>query len=106
MGQVQPSTKVAGIDVGKRRLDVAVHGLEDVLGADNDAGGFSELIAWLKSREGGRVGLEATGGYERGLRQALEPSGFEVGIHQPIQVRRFAQLKRWRAHNGRLGAQL
>src|SRR5258706_8134846 len=106
MGQVQPSTKVAGIDVGKRRLDVAVHGLEDVLGADNDAGGFSELIAWLKSREVGRVGLEATGGYERGVRQALEAAGFEVVIHQPIEVRRFAQLKRWRAKSDRLDAKL
>jgi transposase len=106
MGQVQPSTKVAGIDVGKRRLDVAVHGLEDALGADNDAGGFSELIAWLKSREVGRVGLEATGGYERGVRQALEAAGFEVVIHQPIEVRRFAQLKRWRAKSDRLDAKL
>jgi transposase len=106
MGQVQPSTKVAGIDVGKRRLDVAVHGLEDALGADNDAGGFSELIAWLKSREVGRVGLEATGGYERGVRQALEAAGFEVVIHQPIEVRRFAQLKRWRATSDRLDAKL
>jgi transposase len=106
MGQVQPSTKVAGIDVGKRRLDVAVHGLEDALGMDNNPGGFSELIAWLKSREVGRVGLEATGGYERGVRQALEAAGFEVVIHQPIEVRRFAQLKRWRAKSDRLDAKL
>jgi len=106
MGQVQPSIKVAGIDVGKRRLDVAVHGLEDALGAGNDAGGFSELIAWLKSREVGRVGLEATGGYERGVRRALEAAGFEVVIHQPIEVRRFAQLKRWRAKSDRLDAKL
>src|ERR1700753_4106395 len=106
MGHVQPSTKVAGIDVGVRRLDVAVHGLEDAFGADNDAGGFSELIAWLKAREVGRVGLEATGGYERGVRRALEAAGLEVVIHQPIEVRRFAQLKRWRAKSDRLDAKL
>jgi transposase len=97
---------VAGIDVGKRRLDVAVHGLEDVTAADNCAVGFSELIGWLKSREVGRVGLEATGGYERGVRAALEAAGFEVVIHQPIEVRRFAQLKRWRAKSDRLDAKL
>ena len=106
MGQVQSSTKVAGIDVGKRRLDVAVHGLEDETAVNNAPAGFSELIGWLKAREVGRVGLEASGGYERGVREALEEAGFEVVVHQPIEVRRFAQLKRWRAKNDRLDAKL
>ena len=106
MERRQSSTKVAGIDVGKRWLDVAVHGLEDDLRVENGPAGFSELIAWLKAREVGRVGLEATGGYERGVRAALEPSGFEVVVHQPLEVRRFAQLKRWRAKNDRLDARL
>jgi transposase len=97
---------VAGIDVGKRWLDVAVHGLEDELRVENGGAGFSELIAWLKAREVGRVGLEATGGYERGVRAALEAAGFEVVVHQPLEVRRFAQLKRWRAKNDRLDARL
>ena len=106
MGQAQSSTKVAGIDVGKRKLDVAAHGLEDELQVENGPGGFSELIGWLKAREVGRVGLEATGGYERGVRAALEAAGFEVVVHQPLEVRRFAQLKRWRAKNDRLDARL
>jgi transposase len=97
---------VAGIDVGKRKLDVAAHGLEDELQVENGPGGFSELIGWLKAREVGRVGLEATGGYERGVRAALEAAGFEVVVHQPLEVRRFAQLKRWRAKNDRLDARL
>jgi transposase len=102
----QSSTKAAGIDVGKRGLDIAVHGLEDELRVENGPAGFSELIAWLKAREVGRVGLEATGGYERGVRAALEKAGFEVVVHQPLEVRRFAQLKRWRAKNDRLDARL
>lgn len=106
MEQRQSSTKVAGIDVGKRCLDVAAHGLEDELRVENSPAGFSELIAWLRAREVGRVGLEATGGYERGVRAALEQAGFEVVVHQPIEVRRFAQLKRWRAKNDRLDARL
>jgi transposase len=85
---------------------VAVHGLEDELQVENGPAGFSELIAWLRAREVGRVGLEATGGYERGVRAALEQAGFEVVVHQPIEVRRFAQLKRWRAKNDRLDARL
>lgn len=106
MEQRQSSSKVGGIDVGKHRLDVAVHGLEDALQVANTAEGFSELIGWLRAREVGRVGFEATGGYERGLRAALDAGGFEVVVHQPLEVRRFAQLKRRRAKNDRLDAQL
>ena len=106
MEQRQPSTKVAGIDVGKHRLDVAVHGLEDATAVGNDVAGISELIAWLRAREVGRVGLEASGGYERGVRAALDEAGFETVMHQPLEVRRFAQLKRRRAKNDRLDAKL
>jgi transposase len=104
--QRQPSTTVVGIDVGKRRLDVAVHGLEDETQVSNDPAGLSELIAWLRAREVGRVGLEATGGYERGVRAALEQAGFEVVVHQPLEIRMFARLTRRRAKNDRLDARL
>ena len=106
MEQGQSSMKVAGVDVGKRRLDVAVCGLEDTLRVDNAPAGLAELIGWLKAREVGRVGLEATGGYERGVRLALEEAGLEVVVHQPIEVRLFARLKRRRAKNDRLDASL
>lgn len=106
MEQRQSSTKVAGIDVGKRGLDIAVHGLEDALRTENTTAGYRELVGWLKAREVGRVGLEATGGYERGVRAALDAAGFEVVVHQPLEVRRFAQLKRRRAKNDRLDARL
>ena len=106
MEQRQSSTKVAGIDVGKRWLDVAVLGLEDLLRVENAPSGVGELIGWLRAREVGRVGLEASGGYERGVRAALEAAGYEVVVHQPLEVRRFAQLKRWRAKNDRLDARL
>jgi transposase len=104
--QHQSSIRVAGVDVGKRRLDAAVHGLEDAVAVDNTVTGVGELIAWLRAREVGRVGLEASGGYERRVRQALEQAGFEVVVHQPLEVRRLAQLKRWRAKNDRLDARL
>jgi transposase len=107
MEQGQSNTKIAGIDVGKHKLDVAVHGLSDEeLLAANTTLGISELIAWLKAREVGRVGMEATGGYERAVRSALESAGFEVVVHQPIEVRLFARLKRQRAKNDRLDARL
>jgi transposase len=106
MKQGKTNTKCAGIDVGKRRLDVAVHGCEDRLELVNETDAFGELIAALRARGVGRVGMEATGGYERGVRHALERAGFEVVVHQPLEVRLFARLKRLRAKNDRIDAVL
>lgn len=52
------------------------------------------------------MGLEASGGYERDVRSALEAAGFEVVVHQPLEVRLFARLKRLKAKNDRLDAVL
>lgn len=106
MKQVQSNTKIAGIDVGKHRLDGAVHGLEELIEVANAASGIGELIGWLQAREVGRVGIEASGGYERGVRQALQAAGFEVVVHQPLEVKLFGRLKRRRAKNDRLDARL
>jgi len=62
MEQMQFSRKIAGVDVGKSHLDVAVHGLEDLARVSNTTAGHDELKGWLKARGVGRVGLEATGG--------------------------------------------
>lgn len=106
MEQSELNTKAAGVDVGKRTLDVAVHGQAELGVMANDAEGFAVLTAWLRDRGVGRVGLEATGGYERGVRAWLEEAGFEVVVHQPIEVRLFARLKRLKAKNDRLDAKL
>ena len=106
MERRQGSTKVAGVDVGKRRLDVAVHGDEARLQLGTDAASLARLAAWLGEQGVDRVGLEASGGYERPVRAALEAQGFAVVVHQPIEVRLFARLKRLKAKNDRLDAAL
>jgi transposase len=90
------NTKCAGIDVGKRWLDVAVHGGAQTRVA-NDEAGMAVLIAWLEDLAVTRVGMEATAGYERPIRSALEAAGFEVAVHQPLEVKLFARLKRIKA---------
>jgi transposase len=78
MQQGKTSTKSAGVDVDKRRLNAAVHGEADQACFANDAEGFAQLGGWLRQRGVGRVGLEATGGYERGAVSFLQAGGFEV----------------------------
>ena len=87
--------------VGWARRCMGLNALKQV---DNDLAGFSELIGWLKAREVGRVGLEATGGYERGVRAALEAAGFEVVVHPAAGGE--AVSKRRKAKNDRLDARL
>lgn len=106
MERVERNTKVAGIDVGKRWLDVAMHGQDGTRRFGNDAAGRSELSTWLVERGVGRVGLEATGGYERQVRSAMEAADLEVVVHQPMEVRLFARLKRWKAKTDQLDAAL
>lgn len=99
------TTGVAGIDVGKHRLDVAIEGGEAAAFA-NSPQGAGELVAWLKAREVGRVGLEATGGYEREARATCQAAGLDVVLHQPAEVRLFARLKRLRAKTDAIDARL
>jgi len=100
------STKCAGVDVGKHALDAAVVGEAETVRVGRDAAGLEALVAWLMERGVERVGLEASGGYERIVVEALEAAGLAVVLHQPLEVRLFARLKRRRAKNDRLDAQL
>jgi transposase len=106
MERSKRNTSVAGIDVSKAKLDVAVHGLEDELEVENSPSGFVKLVGWLKARGVLRVGLEASGGYERAAAAWLREKGMEVVIHQPAEVRAFARFRRIRAKNDRIDARL
>lgn len=104
MRQLEDSTSVAGIDVAKAHLDVGLLGSGEVRRFEHDEAGFRALGDWLRSQGVTRVGLEATGGYERELMQHLQSSGFTVIRHQPLEVRLFARLQRVRAKNDRIDA--
>ncbi|HEV2365248.1 MAG TPA: IS110 family transposase [Caulobacteraceae bacterium] len=106
MEQVETNTKVAGIDAAKAKLDVAAHRSGEAATFANDAGGWRELAAWLAERSVGRVGIEASGGYERGVTAHLQQIGLEVVIHQPAHIRAFARFKRIKAKNDRIDAAL
>src|SRR3989442_7472541 len=54
----------AGIDTGKRRLDVALENRAQELQVENTAEGHRQLSAWLRKHKVARVGIEASGGYE------------------------------------------
>ncbi len=102
----QDSILAAGIDTGKEALDVALSRGEARLQVDNTAKGWNELAAWLKRHRVKRIGIEASGGYERGVVAALREKGLTVIVFQPIQVRAYATFSLKRAKNDRIDAKL
>lgn len=99
-------TICAGIDTGKRKLDVAIHATGDELQVDNTAEGHKALVKWLKGRKVKRVGIEASGGYEQAVVATLRSKSFEVVVFQPAQVRAYARFRLQRAKNDRIDARL
>lgn len=100
----QHSTKAAGIDTGKLTLDVALAGGCARLRIANDPGGHDKLLSWLRRRDIERVGIEASGGYERAVVARLRRNGLSVVLFQPIQVRAYATYRLRRAKNDRIDA--
>jgi transposase len=103
---VKTNTVVAGIDTAKDTLDVAICGQALRLQVANSIRGWKQLRSDLAKAGVERIGIEATGGYERGVVRHLQAAGFIVLVLQPIQVRAFARLHRQRAKNDKLDAAL
>lgn len=106
MKMAKHSMNVAGIDTGKALLDIAVHGRAECWQVSNDPAGWRRLTKILCDAGVGHVGIEASGGYERGTVGHLREAGFRVSLHQPVQVKAFARMRLRRAKNDRLDAHL
>jgi transposase len=102
----QTNTTTAGIDTSKAKLDIAVHGRAERWQVENARHGWRRLTAELCKAGVTRVGIEATGGYERGIVGHLRAKGFTVLVLQPIQVRAYARAHLRRAKNDALDAVL
>lgn len=102
----QTITTTAGIDTSKAKLDIAVHGRTERWQVANALPGWRTLAANLAKVGVTRVGIEATGGYERGVTEHLRGAGFIVLVLQPVQVKAFGRVRLRRAKNDALDAQL
>ncbi|WEJ39951.1 IS110 family RNA-guided transposase [Sinorhizobium prairiense] len=95
---------VVGIDVAKGWLDVAVLETGESFRVDNDSAGWALLLQRLRGRRVRAVGLEPSGGYERGAKQALRKAGLPVRNVNPHKLRHFARALGRLAKNDRLDA--
>jgi transposase len=95
-----------GIDVAKDRLDVAILETGELFSVGNDATAHAALIKRLSDCCIGAIGLEASGGYERGVLKALWQAGLPVRRINPYRLRQFAGAVGVNAKNDRLDARL
>src|SRR4051794_7965439 len=96
----------AGIDTGKHKLDVALHGRSHDLEVANTAEGHERLLAWLRRHGVKRVGIEASGGYEQTVVWRLRRGGLVVVVFQPAQVRAYGRFHLKLAKNDKIDAAL
>lgn len=100
----QTSITTAGIDTSKAKLDIAVQGRAGCWQVPNTPSGWRLLAGQLTKAGVTRVGIEATGGYERGVVEHLRAAGFAVLVLQPTQVKAFGRVHLRRAKNDALDA--
>ena len=100
------TTICAGIDTGKRKLDVALDGSSEQLQIDNTPEGYKVLLDWLRRHRVKRIGIEASGGYEQAVVAELRRKGIVVVVFQPAQVRAYAKFHLQRAKNDKIDAAL
>ncbi|TIX08857.1 MAG: IS110 family transposase, partial [Mesorhizobium sp.] len=95
-----------GIDVAKRWLDVAVFQTQEQARFDNDKDGWAKLSKWLKGRNVRAIGMEPSGGYERGVAKALRKAGLPARNVNPHKLRHYARALGRLAKNDRIDALL
>lgn len=94
----------AGVDTSKAKLDIAVAGSAAHWQVENTSAGWRLLATLLTNANVSREGIEATGGYERGLVDHLRQHGFTVLVLQPTQVKAYARMHLLHAKNDKIDA--
>src|SRR3954451_21201558 len=95
-----------GIDVSQGRIDVLLLPPAPRSSVANDEPGWTALIARLRGLTVAAIGLEPSGGYERGVIRALLAASLSVRRINPNRLRQFARARGALAKNDRLDARL
>lgn len=100
------TSRYVGIDVSKDRLDVAVLGERQERQVENTREGIARLVREMVDLQPELIVVEATGGYQRAVVEALCEAGLAVSVVNPARVRQFARACGLLAKTDRLDAQV
>jgi transposase len=101
---MEQQSQWVGIDVSKANLDVYLRPSAQQVQVKNQASGIVELIQKLQLFKIQQVVLEATGGLELEVAQALQGQGFAIAIINPRHARDFAKASGKLAKTDRIDA--
>ena len=85
------SGSYVGIDVSKDRLDVAALGEKQEKQVTNTPEGIESLVCQMMKLCPELIVVEARGGYQRSVVEALFQAGLAVAVVNPARVRQFAR---------------
>lgn len=97
--------RTMGVDVSKQELVAVVWPERARRVVRNAPEGWRELSDWAGALAVHRIGLEASGGYEREAAEALADDGHWVSILNPARVRDFRRAQGVRAKNDGIDAE-
>jgi transposase len=98
------SSGFVGIDISMKSLEVAFFGEEKIIPFFNNPEDISHLVDLLQVKEASLVVVEATGGYEKALIQALNKASIPVSVVLPKRIRDFARAQGILAKTDKLDA--
>lgn len=101
---MNPQELFVGIDISKKRLDVAVEPTNQVFHYPNNKPGIEKLVQRLQDLTPELILLEATGGYEYLLVAALREAALPTCFINPKLIRNFARSAGIAAKTDRLDA--
>src|SRR5215471_2182418 len=90
----------------KDRLDVMVLPEEQCSSVSNDPTGWAKLVEQLRGSSIAAIGIEASGGYERGVIRALLAAGIPLRQVGPFTLRQFARASGVLAKNDPIDARM
>jgi len=95
-----------GVDVSSEKLDVAIWGEKGSSEYSNSKRGIAKVVKQMLVLGAKLIVVEATGGYEEALVQALFEAGLPVALVSPQRVRQYAKAKGLLAKTDRIDAQM
>lgn len=98
------TSSYVGIDVSKDKLDVGILGRKQAKQVSNTKDGIAQLVKEMVELQPELIVVEATGGYQRAVVDALFHAGLCVAVVNPARVRQFARASGLLAKTDKLDA--
>lgn len=95
-----------GVDVSSETLDVAIWGEKGCSEYSNSKRGIAKVVKQMVTLGAKLIVVEATGGYEEAVVQALFEAGLPVALVSPQRVRQYARAKGLLAKTDQIDAQV